>query len=269
MRKLLLLMLLAAFGASVQAQDFTKKELNKAVKMVKNKKLRNPLPYFMVDDFKCQSTIYNLSKIDSKDMAAMRDSAQQRMAENEFLEKAVPLALKNKTAVVNAFLDNINRERLRFEEMEKEFRAIAMNTEASQRKAPKGKLVNVSYNYQAMAYYPLYPITIARDSKGTYANSGRSEQRIEMPDNLLEKLNDIILEDKIYQLFPSYRFRTFDLPDIPQERMLDGMHWSLTAEYDDGTSFSSGGDHFGHISIKRLVKAMTEAVEEKLPAERE
>ena len=62
MRKLLLLMLLAAFGVSVQAQNFTKKELNKAAKMVKNKKLRKPLPYFMVDDFKCQSTIYNLSK---------------------------------------------------------------------------------------------------------------------------------------------------------------------------------------------------------------
>ena len=113
-------MLLAAFGASVQAQDFTKKELAKAAKMAKNKKWRKPLPYFMKDDFKCESTIYQLSKIDSKDIAAMRDSAQQRMEENEFLEKAVPLAVKNKTDVVKALLDSINRERLRFEEMEKE-----------------------------------------------------------------------------------------------------------------------------------------------------
>lgn len=268
MKKILLLTLLASFCAPIQAQDFTKNELKKVARMVKFVKLRKPLPYFMKDDFKCRSTIYNLSGMSPKDLAAMRDSAQQRMMENEFLKKAVPLAVKNKTTV-ETVLDSIRREQLRYEEMENEFRSIAMNTEASQRKAPKGKIVQLSYDYSAMAYYPMFPITIARDDKGTYANSGRSESRIDMPDDLLDKLNDIILEDKIYQLFPSYRFRSFNLPDIPEMRILDGMSWSLSVEYDEGTRFSSGGDHFGHISINMLVKAMTEAVEEKLPEQRE
>ena len=80
-------MLLAAFGASVQAQDFTKKELAKAAKMAKNKKWRKPLPYFMKDDFKCESTIYQLSKIDSKDIAAMKINAVEgRGSRKDFID---------------------------------------------------------------------------------------------------------------------------------------------------------------------------------------
>ena len=94
--------MLICIGASAQI-EFTKKEIKKVQAMLKQAKLRAPLPRLMTDDRSCVDELHELSKWDSETAKLKDDSIQKRHEQNLYIkERCNTMDEESKTKVERA-----------------------------------------------------------------------------------------------------------------------------------------------------------------------
>ena len=233
--------MLICIGASAQI-EFTKKEIKKVQAMLKQAKLRAPLPRLMTDDRSCVDELHELSKWDSETAKLKDDSIQKRHEQNLYIkERCNTMDEESKTKVERA-LQLIDREELRFDLYARECSILESNKEADQRAEPKGELLSVSYGSIGMMHNPDLPFTISKlDEDSALVTYSYRNLKFKVDKKYLDMMHEAIVTEHLYQLHSGYHFRKYDLPDIPQYRLLDGQEWSFEAKFSDGTVISSSG----------------------------
>lgn len=233
--------MLIGMGASAQT-EFNQKEMKKVKSLLKLAKLSAPLPRLMTDDRSCVDELYNLAKWDNETAKLKDDSIRKRHEQNCFIkERCNALDEESKTKVKRA-LELIDREELRFDLYARECSILESNKEADQRAEPKGELLSVSYSSIGMMHNPDLPFTISKlDEDSALVTYSYRNLKFKVDKKYLDMMHEAIVTEHLYQLHSGYHFRKYDLPDIPQYRLLDGQEWSFEAKFSDGTVISSSG----------------------------
>ena len=222
--------MLICIGASAQI-EFTKKEIKKVQAMLKQAKLRAPLPRLMTDDRSCVDELHELSKWDSETAKLKDDSIQKRHEQNLYIKERCNTMYEESKTKVERALQLIDREELRFDLYGKECQILASNQQADQSPEHKGELLAVSYSF-----------TISKlDEDSALVTYSYRNLKFKVDKKYLDMMHEAIVTEHLYQLHSGYHFRKYDLPDIPQYRLLDGQEWSFEAKFSDGTVISSSG----------------------------
>lgn len=270
MRKQSLLMIAILFGIAVSAQGQNPKdEMNRLRQLITQPKSRAPLPRLMSNDQACVDELYDLSKWDEQTAKLKADSIQKRHEENKFIQEHKNLAgEKNlKSGKYDEILRSIEREELRYALYEKECEISAANREADQRPEPKGELLSVSYGSSGMMHNPDLPFTITKENDNSAIVSySYLEHKFKVDRKYLDMMREAIIKEHLYQLHSNYEFKSWDLPDVPKEILLDGQSWNFQAEFSDGTIISSYGTAMPGPDIDVIPKIYFESIFPNSPA---
>ncbi len=234
-------MMLIGMGASAQA-EFTQKEMKKVKSLLKLAKLSAPLPRLMTDDRSCVDELYDLAKWDEETAKLKDDSIQKRHEQNCFIKERCNALDEKGRAKAKVALELIDREELRYDLYARECGILESNKKADQRPEPKGELLSVSYSSSGMMHNPDLPFTISKlDEDSALVTYSYRDFKFKVDKKYLDMMREAIMTEHLYQLHSGYHFRKYDLPDIPQHRILDGQEWSFEAKFSDGTVISSSG----------------------------
>ena len=101
---------------------------------------------------------------------------------------------------------------------------------------PKGKLVCFSYTRRGTIAQPYEDYELKLLDNGTaqlYAhNLGKIHDTVSVNPDVVKVVQEMIISNEIYKYEKDYK---------PPFEVMDGESWHYSAEYDDGTSLSSGG----------------------------
>lgn len=235
--------MLIGMAASAQAQR-PKDEVKRLRKLIKNTKYRTPLPRLMSYDQACIDELYDMAKWDGQTAKLKDDSIQKRHEENMFILEHQSWAGEKylKSGKYLNVANMIEREEKRYDLYARECRIMASDREADQRPEPKGELLMVSYASSGMTYHPDLPFTITKTEGDsalvTYSNK---ELHFKVDGKHLDMMREAIITEHLYQLHSRYDFNSWDLPDVPKERWLDGQRWTFEAKFSDGIIIRSTG----------------------------
>lgn len=240
-KSFLMMAILISVGASAQS-TFPKQELKRVKTLLKQARLRVPLPRLMSYDHICVDELYDLTKWDEETARLKADSVRKRHEENSYIkERFTALDERSKEQMATA-MESIEREELRYDMYERECRILKNNRAADQRTEPKGELLSVTYGSSGMTYYPDLPFTISKiDGDSALVTYSHRDFKFKVDAKYLSIMRETIMAEKLYQLHGNYNFKSWDLPDIPKHRVLDGQKWWLEAKFSDGTIISSSG----------------------------
>lgn len=254
-------MLAVAGAVSAQAQ-FPKGEIRRAVKLLQKERARVPLPRLMSTDRDCIREMYDLTEWDLTLSQLKADSIHKRHAENMFIQERVAAIDTTKVSAKMAYaMKMIGREELRYALYERECEKMARDRVADARTAPKGELLSVSYNSIGMRYHPDLPVTIAKEgadsARVTYSRHNIS---FNVGRKYLDMMHETIIRERLYQLHSNYNFRSWSLPDIPEQRILDGQRWTVEAQYSDGTVISSSGMMSSGLNVNAISRLFLDTI---------
>ena len=248
--------------ASAQTQ-YPKEEVKRLRKLIKQTKSRTPLPRLMSSDRVCVDELYDLPKWDAQTAKLKADSVLKRHEENLFIKDHQNWAgEKNlKSGKYNRIVSQIEREELRYNMYERECRILASERVADQRPEPEGELVSVSYDSSGMSYNPDLPFTITKlDNDSALVTYSYKNLHFKVDGKYLDMMREAIITEHLYQLHKSYKFKSWDLPDIQKERLLDGQKWSFEAKFSDGTVISSSGMIPAELNVEVIPKIYFKSV---------
>ena len=243
MKKYILLTMAMLIGFVAYAQtSFPKEEMKSVKALLKQAKLRAPLPRMMSEDLACVDECKEMPNWDAETVRLKDDSIQKRHGQNLFIKERVEALDKKSQEKAIEMLLLIDREELRYNMYERECRVLTSNREADQRPEPKGELIYVSYGSSGMMHNPDLPFTITKlDEDSALVTYSYREFKFKVGKKYLDMMRNAIIAERLYQLHSSYNFKNWDLPDFPQHRLLDGQRWSFEAKFSDGTVISSSG----------------------------
>ncbi len=273
MKKIIFLTMSMLMGMTVSAQaPLDKKEMKRLRNLIRKPQTRAPLPRLMCDDRSCVDELYDLSEWDAQTARLKADSIQKRHEENQFIREheqwAGPYLLKS--LKYYRAVQQIEREEMRYDLYAKECRIMAKNREADQRPVPKGELLSVSYGSSGMSYHPDLPFTVTTaEGDSALVTYSFRDLHFKADKKCLDRFREAIISERLYQLHGNYDFRSWDLPDIPKERMLDGQRWTFEARFSDGTVIHSSGMLSSGMNVGVIPKIYFDTVFPYSPAYRE
>lgn len=244
MRYIFLIMAMMVGMEACAQEQYHKDDVKRLRKLITKNKSRTPLPRLMSSDRECVDELYDLSKWDGQTAKLKADSIQKRHEENKFIQDhqdwAGPSLLKS--GKYQRIVGQIEREELRYNMYERECRILAGERIADQRPEPKGELISVSYDSSGMSYNPDLPFTITKEEgDSALVTYSYKNLHFKVDGKYLDMMREAIITEHLYQLHKSYKFKSWDLPDIQKERLLDGQKWSFEAKFSDGTVIRSSG----------------------------
>ena len=264
MRKFILLAMAVLMGVMASAQtERPKEEVKRLRKLIKKTNSRTPLPRLMSDDRSCVDELYDLPKWDRATAKLKDDSIQKRHEENIFIQEHQNWAGEYllKSGKYHQVVSQILREELRYDMYERECRIMASEREADQRPEPKGELLSVGYSSSGMSYHPDLPFTITKtDGDSALVTYSYKNLHFKVDGKYLDMMREAIINEHLYQLHGGYYFKSWDLPDIPKDVLLDGQKWSFEAKFSDGTVISSSGMYSPEQNVGAIPKIYFDSV---------
>ena len=262
MRKLSLFLTLFLLCLCAQAQQtYSSQQLDLVRKMLRNPSSRKPLPKMMTNDRECEKGIYALEELSTEALHLLSDSMKARYEENEFILPAIKYVVED-TVQRRRTTRSVEHEQLRYKCFTEECSRLERNRQADQRAEPQGELVYVKFDFSGMAHNPRMPMSLEKgEGDKDIAKTGWQETPKEVAKGGLERIRALFSEQHFYQIHPGYFYRRINLPNIPMERVLDGIHWSLTMVYADGTRITSSGEVWPkEHSLNDLERLMNEII---------
>lgn len=268
-RKLLMIVCYVLLPFTIMAQEttFSKAELKQVKKMVKKKSLRVPIPFALRSDFDCVACVHNMWNLSEQEVAAVADSIEARIKENEFILQRIRMAVDEKTAIDVTV--QIQREQLRSDAFNINLGQYREIQEANRRTMPEAELVFIEYDYGGMMRYPLMPASITKidDQKARVAWGGHFEPKsFEIDASILKEYYQYIKEKYLYKLVSSYDDHSFDnLPDLGGPWIkLDGSAWHFEAKFADGTYISVGGNETEGENLRTLQTMLEDLIKQHI-----
>ena len=104
-------------------------------------------------------------------------------------------------------------------------------------KRPEGPVLSYTYSYSGMRAFPIRQYEVERDSLGQlqlrFSQDGPDITLYRIPEETLDRIGEIVLQNKLYKLKEHYR---------PTLEILDGYGWHVHIGY-ESSSISSGGSN--------------------------
>ena len=266
MRKLFFCLMAALMltGAQAQQKELSKKERKQLAAMVKDGKDRVPRPELLQDDKVCLDWVMDLKEKDAAELEKAWGEAVMRQRQNEYIKQYIGSAIKD-SALIEKTLREIEREMMRFQYFNMEYKDFLDNQAADRREMPNGQLVSLTYRRNGMAHNPYSPFEIKKNGQEevllTWGNPSQ-ENKIYCDLGVLDSLRTIFERERLYQLHPSYRIKGCPLPDaMIHADFFDGDHWGMSAKFEDGTTIYSSGDHMPGLKVGALERFVAQLIE--------
>ena len=262
MKQVIICLMAALIFTGVQAQDkkLSKKERKQLAAMVTKGKDRVPRPELLQDDKTCLDWTMDLKRKDPAEVDRMWGQAFMRQEQNEYIKEHIGSAIKDSTLIAQT-LHEIERENMRFQYFNMEYREFLDNQAAERRTMPQGQLISLSYRRNGRVENLYSPLSVKKIDSEVQVTYGQKEEIIYYDLGILNELRNIFERERLYQLHPSYRIKGCPLPDATiHADIFDGERWAMTAKFDDGTTISSSGIYMPELKVTALEKYMTEMI---------
>ncbi|MBP5134855.1 MAG: hypothetical protein ILP24_03735 [Paludibacteraceae bacterium] len=101
---------------------------------------------------------------------------------------------------------------------------------------PDSQMVSYEYGYYNCTALPVLELEMHLNGSKVYVNlvQGSDTVRFEADKSLIDEVQRVFAEQKMYKYKPSYS---------PRFEVLDGYSWRYSAKFADGASFASGGSN--------------------------